>query len=66
MESLSIWHWIIVLAVIVVLYGGVRKIAQRMDHIAWGISEYDGWLNLLKWIVVVLAIAGLIFFIQSF
>jgi sec-independent protein translocase protein TatA len=40
MGSLSIWHWIIVLAVILVLFGGRGKISQLMGDFAQGIKAF--------------------------
>lgn len=40
MGSLSIWHWIIVLAVVLVLFGGRGKISQLMGDFAQGIKAF--------------------------
>jgi sec-independent protein translocase protein TatA len=40
MGSLSIWHWIIVLAVVVVLFGGRGKISSLMGDFAQGIKAF--------------------------
>jgi sec-independent protein translocase protein TatA len=40
MGSLSIWHWIIVLAVILVLFGGRGKISSLMGDFAQGIKAF--------------------------
>ncbi len=38
--SLSIWHWIIVLLVVLVLFGGRGKIASLMGDFAQGIKAF--------------------------
>ena len=40
MGSFSIWHWIIVLAVVLVLFGGRGKISQLMGDFAQGIKAF--------------------------
>ena len=40
MGSLSIWHWIIVLVVVLVLFGGRGKISQLMGDFAQGIKAF--------------------------
>ena len=40
MGSLSIWHWVIVLAVAVVLFGGRGKISSLMGDFAQGIKAF--------------------------
>ena len=40
MGSLSIWHWVIVLVVILVLFGGRGKISQLMGDFAQGIKAF--------------------------
>jgi sec-independent protein translocase protein TatA len=40
MGSLSIWHWLIVLAVVVVLFGGRGKISSLMGDFAQGIKAF--------------------------
>ena len=40
MGSLSIWHWLIVLAVILVLFGGGNKISGLMGDFAKGIKSF--------------------------
>ena len=39
MGSFSIWHWLIVLAVILVLFGGGNKISGLMGDFAKGINQ---------------------------
>lgn len=40
MGSFSIWHWLIVLAVILVLFGGGNKISNVMGDFAKGIKSF--------------------------
>ena len=40
MGSLSIWHWIIVLMVVLVLFGGRGKISSLMGDFASGIKAF--------------------------
>jgi sec-independent protein translocase protein TatA len=40
MGSLSIWHWMIVLVVVVVLFGGRGKISGLMGDFAQGIKAF--------------------------
>ena len=40
MGSLSIWHWIIVLLVVMVLFGGRGKISNLMGDFAEGIKAF--------------------------
>ncbi len=40
MGSFSIWHWLIVLAVILVLFGGGNKISGLMGDVAKGIKSF--------------------------
>jgi sec-independent protein translocase protein TatA len=40
MGSFSIWHWLIVLAVILVLFGGGNKISGLMGDFANGIKSF--------------------------
>jgi sec-independent protein translocase protein TatA len=40
MGSLSIWHWIIVLVVVLVLFGGRGKISNLMGDFAQGIKAF--------------------------
>ena len=40
MGSLSIWHWIIVLLVVMVLFGGRGKISSLMGDFAQGIKAF--------------------------
>ncbi|CEF55194.1 twin-arginine translocase TatA/TatE family subunit [Acetobacter ghanensis] len=40
MGSLSIWHWLIVLVVVLVLFGGGGKISTIMGDMAKGIKSF--------------------------
>ena len=40
MGTFSIWHWLIVLAVVLVLFGGRGKIPALMGDIAKGIKSF--------------------------
>ncbi|GBQ32805.1 twin-arginine translocase TatA/TatE family subunit [Gluconacetobacter azotocaptans] len=40
MGSLSIWHWLIVLAVVLVLFGGGGKISTLMGDVARGVKSF--------------------------
>ena len=40
MGSLSMWHWIIVLAVGLLLFGGRGKISELMGDVAKGIKSF--------------------------
>jgi len=40
MGSLSIWHWIVVIAVILLLFGGRGKISSLMGDFASGIKAF--------------------------
>ncbi len=40
MGGLSIWHWLIVLAVVLVLFGGGNKMSSLMGDFAKGIKSF--------------------------
>jgi sec-independent protein translocase protein TatA len=40
MGSLSIWHWLIVIAVVAVLFGGRGKISDLMGDVAKGVKSF--------------------------
>ena len=40
MGSLSIWHWMIVLVVVLLLLGGRSKISDLMGEVAKGIKSF--------------------------
>jgi len=43
MGTFSIWHWLIVLVVVLVLFGGRGKISSLMGDVAHGIRNFrDG------------------------
>ncbi len=45
MGSLSIWHWLIVLAVVLVLFGGGGKIPKLMRDMGQGINAFKKGLK---------------------
>lgn len=45
MGSLSIWHWLIVLAVVLLLFGGRGKIPELMGDFAKGIKSFKKGLS---------------------
>jgi len=45
MGSLSIWHWIIVGAVVLLLFGGKGKISDIMGDVAKGIKSFKKGLS---------------------
>jgi sec-independent protein translocase protein TatA len=45
MGSLSIWHWMIVLAVGLLLFGGRGKISDLMGDVAKGIKSFKKGLS---------------------
>ena len=45
MGSMSIWHWIIVLAVGLLLFGGRGKISELMGDFAKGIKSFKKGLT---------------------
>ncbi len=45
MGSMSIWHWIVVLAVVLVLFGGRNKISELMGDFAKGIKSFKKGLS---------------------
>ncbi len=40
MGAFSIWHWLIVLVVVLVLFGGSGKISSLMGDVAKGIKSF--------------------------
>jgi len=40
MGSFSIWHWVIVLAVVLILFGGGGKISRLAGDLAGGIKSF--------------------------
>lgn len=45
MGSFSIWHWLIVLAVVVLLFGGGGKIPRLMKDVGTGIKQFKSGLK---------------------
>ena len=45
MGSLSIWHWILVLGVALLLFGGRGKISELMGDFAKGIKSFKKGLT---------------------
>ena len=45
MGTFSIWHWLVVLLVVVVLFGGRGKISQLMGDFAKGIKSFKKGLK---------------------
>ena len=45
MGTFSIWHWLIVLAVVLVLFGGSGKISSLMGDVAKGIKSFKKGLQ---------------------
>ena len=45
MGSLSIWHWLIVLAVVLILFGGGGKISKLMGDFGKGLRSFKKGLN---------------------
>ena len=49
MGGLSIWHWLIVIAVVAVVFGGKGKISGIMGDVAHGIRNFkDGLKDPIK------------------
>lgn len=40
MGSFSIWHWLIVLAVVLILFGGGGKLSRLMGDMAKGVTAF--------------------------
>ena len=40
MGSFSIWHWLIVLALVILLFGGRGKVSSLMGDVAHGIRNF--------------------------
>ena len=45
MGTFSIWHWLIVLAVVLVLFGGGGKIPKLMKDLGSGINQFKKGLK---------------------
>ena len=40
MGGLSIWHWLVVIAVVAILFGGRGKISDLMGDVAKGVKSF--------------------------
>ena len=40
MGGLSIWHWLVVIAVVALLFGGRGKISELMGDVAKGVKSF--------------------------
>ena len=45
MGTFSIWHWLIVLVVVLILFGGRGKLSQLMGDMAKGITAFKKGLK---------------------
>lgn len=45
MGTFSIWHWLIVLAVVLILFGGKGKISQLMGDVGKGLKAFKKGMN---------------------
>lgn len=45
MGSLSIWHWLVVIAVVAILFGGRGKISDLMGDVAKGVKSFRKGLS---------------------
>jgi sec-independent protein translocase protein TatA len=45
MGSLSIWHWLVVIAVVALLFGGRGKISELMGDVAKGVKSFKRGLS---------------------
>ncbi|HJN93267.1 MAG TPA: twin-arginine translocase TatA/TatE family subunit [Dehalococcoidia bacterium] len=45
MGSFSIWHWLVVLAVVLLLFGGGGKISKIMGDMAKGVKSFKKGLK---------------------
>ena len=45
MGTFSIWHWLIVLAVVLILFGGGGKISRMMGDMAKGVKAFKKGLK---------------------
>lgn len=45
MGSFSIWHWLIVLVVVLVLFGGGGKLSRLMGDLAKGVNAFKKGLK---------------------
>ena len=45
MGGLSIWHWLVVIAVVALLFGGRGKISELMGDVAKGVKSFKRGLS---------------------
>ena len=45
MGTFSIWHWVVVLVIVLVLFGGRGKLSQLMGDMAKGITAFKKGLK---------------------
>ena len=45
MGSLSLWHWVIIIAVVALLFGGKGKVSDLMGDVAKGIKSFKKGLS---------------------
>jgi sec-independent protein translocase protein TatA len=45
MGSLSIWHWLVVIAVVAILFGGRGKISELVGDFAKGVKSFKKGLS---------------------
>lgn len=45
MGAFSIWHWVVVLVIVLVLFGGRGKLSQLMGDMAKGITAFKKGLK---------------------
>ena len=45
MGSFSIWHWLIVLAIVVLLFGGAGRIPRLMGDMAKGVKAFKSGMK---------------------
>jgi sec-independent protein translocase protein TatA len=45
MGGLSIWHWLVVIAVVALLFGGRGKISELMGDVAKGVKSFKKGLG---------------------
>lgn len=45
MGSLSIWHWLIVIAVVLIFFGGAGKIPKLMKDLGSGVTQFKRGLK---------------------
>ena len=50
MGSFSIWHWLVVLAVVLLLFGGGGKISRLMGDFGKGLKNFKGDSALSTWL----------------